>query len=48
MLGDIIIAFTAFCNILPSLHYVLGLAARHQVTTILKCLKRSCISRTSS
>lgn len=36
MLGDIIIAFTAFCNILPSLHYVLGLAARHQVTTILK------------
>ena len=36
MLGDIIIAFTAFCNILPSLHYVLGLASRHQATTILK------------
>ena len=36
MLGDIIIAFTAFCNILPSLNYVMGLAARQQVTTILK------------
>ena len=36
LLGDVIIAFTAFCNILPSLHYVLGLADRHQVTTILK------------
>ena len=36
LLGDIIIAFTAFCNIIPSLRYVLGLASRHQVTTILK------------
>lgn len=36
MLGDIIIAFTAFCNTLPSLNYVMGLAARQQVTTILK------------
>ena len=36
MLGNILIAFTAFCNILPSLRYVLGLASRHQVTTILK------------
>lgn len=36
MLGNILITFATLVSFLPSLNYVLGLAARQQVTTLLK------------
>lgn len=39
MLGNLIISVTFLAAIIPSLHYILGLAARAQVTSILKIPK---------
>lgn len=36
MLGNIMITFSALISFLPSLNYILGLAERQQVTTLLK------------
>lgn len=36
MLGNILIAFACVVSFMPSLHYILGLAERQQVTTLLK------------